>query len=374
MLHESPDEPHYQLALANTLLNTAGLLSNWAHADELEPLYRRIVELDRAAVRTAPDDPSFNAELALALGDQGTFFLDAGRGAQAEAAVREAVEIHEKVLAGGQLKGSVERYAVRNFVNLGRILVAAGQAREAEQWYRKAVNLLDQSVEELPESVYPRMDLARTLPHLADLLKHLGRWQEAARYPPSCDPRLRDAQGQVCRGHGTPAQPGPELPGAGSSALRGSAGRPKRPSLIARLSNWKGTTPTVNNDLAWFLVTSPEPCLRDAARALRLAQKAVTARPESANYRNTLGVAYYRSGDDRAAVAELEKAMSLQAGGTPFDWFFLAMAHWRLGDRDKARMFFDRSVEWMDGRKSQDDELCRIRAEAQAILADPGQR
>ena len=130
----------------------------------------------------------------------------------------------------------------------------------------------------------------------------------------------------------------------------------------------------MNDELAWFLLTGPEPRLRDAARALRLAQKVVTARPESANYRNTLGVAYYRSGDDRAAVAELERAMSLQAGGTPLDWFFLAMAHWRLGDRDKARNFFDRSVKWMARRKSNDDELRRIRAEAQAMLADRGQR
>ena len=80
LLRESPDEARYQLALANTLLNMAGLLSPWAQADELEPLYRRILELDRAAVRTAPDDPVFNAELALALGDQGMFFLEAGRG------------------------------------------------------------------------------------------------------------------------------------------------------------------------------------------------------------------------------------------------------------------------------------------------------
>ena len=115
--------------------------------------------------------------------------------------------------------------------------------------------------------------------------------------------------------------------------------------------------PAVNNDLAWFLATSPEPSLRDAARAVRLAKKVVAARPESANYRNTLGVAYYRSGDDRAAVAELEKAMSMQAGGTRFDWFFLAMAHWRLGDRDKARMCFDRAVQWMD-----QSEVARRRA------------
>ena len=113
LLRESPDEPRCQLALANTLLNTAGLLSNLSHANELEPLYCRIIELDRAAVRIAPQVPSFNAELALALGDQGTFFLETGQGSRAEAAIREAVEIHERVLAGGKLKGSVERYAAQ---------------------------------------------------------------------------------------------------------------------------------------------------------------------------------------------------------------------------------------------------------------------
>ncbi len=362
LLRGSPEVPQYHLGLANTLLNTAVLLSNAAQADELDPLYCRIVELDRAGVRIAPDDPSFNAELALALGDQGMFFLDVGRVSESEAAVREAVQIHERVLAGGHLKGSVERYAARNFVNLGRVLVAAGQAREAEQSYRKAVDLLDRLVEELPESVHPRIDLTRTLPHLADLLKHVGRWQEAldlrrrvihvsetleAKFAEDTEHRRNLVLSYL------------EL----ARLLYGLGRQTEAAEPYRRALELEGDDPVVNNELAWFLVTSPEPSLRDAARALRLAQKVVTARPESADYRNTLGVAYYRSGDDRAAVAELERAMSLQADGTPSDWFFLAMAHWRLGARDKARTFFDRSVKWMDGRKKQDDELCRIRAE-----------
>ena len=215
-----PDEPLYQLALANTLLNTAGLLSSGGHADLVEALYRRILELDRAAVRAAPDNPAFNGELALALGEQGMFFHTLGRGAEAEAAVREALVIYEKLLAGGRLKGSVERYAARNFVNLGRILAAAGRAAEAEQLYRRAVNLLDQAVEELPQSVYPRMDLARTLPHLADLLKGLGRREEALGIRRRVIQHLRNDKGQLCERPGTPAQPGRELPGPGVFALR----------------------------------------------------------------------------------------------------------------------------------------------------------
>ena len=373
LLREFPDEARYQLALANTLLNMAGLLSPWDQADELEPLYRRVLELDRAAVRTAPDDPVFNAELALALGDQGMFFLEAGRGSEAEAAVREAVEVHQRVLAGGQLKGSVERYVARSFVNLGRVLAAAGQAREAEQCFREAVNLLDRSVKESPESVYPRMDLARMLPRLADLLKDLGRWEEA-----------EETRRRVIHLYETLKANFAEDPEHRRNLvvsymelarLLCEAGRQTEAAEPFRKAlELEEDDPSVNNDLAWFLATSPEPCLRDAARAVRLAKKVVTARPESANYRNTLGVAYYRSGDDRAAVAELERAMSMQAGGTSMDWFFLAMAHWRLGDRNKARIWFDRAVQWMDRHKPHDDELRRFRAEAQAMLADPGQR
>src|SRR5262249_21984409 len=144
-----------------------------------ERLYRRILELDRSAVRAAPDNPEFHAELALALGDQGLFFLETGRISQAEGPVREALEIYQKLLVGGQMKGEMERYAARGFVTLGRFSAGAGQVREAEQSYQKAVNLLDPLVEELPESALRRADLARTLAGQADLLKDPGRRGEA---------------------------------------------------------------------------------------------------------------------------------------------------------------------------------------------------
>jgi hypothetical protein len=62
----------------------------------------------------------------------------------------------------------------------------------------------------------------------------------------------------------------------------------------------------------------------------------VTAGLESTNYRNTLGVALYRNGDDRAAITELETSMSMHAGGNSLDRFFLAMAHGHPGDHKGA--------------------------------------
>jgi tetratricopeptide (TPR) repeat protein len=325
LLSDSPNDAGYQVTLANTLLNMAGLLSGPDQTEELETLYRRMLELDRAAVRAAPNNQGFKAELALILEGQGLFFFDIGRNSQAETALRDALEIREKLLAGGRMKGTIERYMARNYANIGRVLEAAGQAQEAEKSYRKAVNVLERSVKEFPESAYLRVELVGSYLQLVGLLCKLGHQTEAA--------------------------------------------EPYRKTL-----KLDSEDPAVTNELAWFLVTIPEPGLRDAALAVRLAKKAVTVQPESAHCWNTLGVAHYRNGDDKAAVADLKTAMSLRAGGDSFDWFFLAMAHWRLGNRDEARMWFKRAVQWMDQNKPRNDELRRFRAEAEGMLTEADKR
>ena len=43
--------------------------------------------------------------------------------------------------------------------------------------------------------------------------------------------------------------------------------------------------------------------------------------------------------------------------------FFLAAARWQLGEKDKARHWFDRAVEWMEKNQPNNEELRRIRAE-----------
>src|SRR5262249_36012532 len=55
------------------------------------------------------------------------------------------------------------------------------------------------------------------------------------------------------------------------------------------------------NNLAWALATAPE-ALRNPAEAVRIAEKAVGLASESPTYRNTLGVAYYRTGRYREAA------------------------------------------------------------------------
>ena len=75
--------------------------------------------------------------------------------------------------------------------------------------------------------------------------------------------------------------------------------------------------------------------------ALRQAEAACQLEPGNGALLNTLGVAQYRSGHYREAVATLTQSDRLNSGGAlgsqPADLAFLALAHHRLGEPDQAR-------------------------------------
>jgi eukaryotic-like serine/threonine-protein kinase len=136
----------------------------------------------------------------------------------------------------------------------------------------------------------------------------------------------------------------------------------------ARIVELQPKNAQATNSLAWFLSTSAETRLRDPSRAVELAQKAVELAPAQGMFWNTLGVAHYRAGDWKAASAALKKSDDLLKGNDlSFNAFFLALAHWHLGNKAEARKWYDQAVGWMAKNKPQDEELLRFRAEAEFL-------
>jgi uncharacterized protein HemY len=107
-------------------------------------------------------------------------------------------------------------------------------------------------------------------------------------------------------------------------------------------------TPQPFNQLSWYLSMCPLAQFRNPARAVALARQAVELQPEVAGYWNTLALAEYRSHDWKAALAALEQSMKLAHGGEREDWLILAMTHWQLGDKPKARDWYDKSRVWLE--------------------------
>jgi serine/threonine protein kinase/WD40 repeat protein/Flp pilus assembly protein TadD len=130
------------------------------------------------------------------------------------------------------------------------------------------------------------------------------------------------------------------------------------------------------NNLAWNLAAGPE-ALRDPARALPLAEKAVKLRPGDWGYHNTLGVTLYRLGRYKDAVAALETSLQHQEKQfTAFDLYFLAMCHHRLGEEGRAKEEYKRAVQAQEQNAqalNSDNraELQAFRLEAEALLKKP---
>jgi tetratricopeptide (TPR) repeat protein len=123
-----------------------------------------------------------------------------------------------------------------------------------------------------------------------------------------------------------------------------------------------------HNDLAWLLATSADHKLRDYPQAVQSAKKAVQLAQGKGIYWNTLGVAIYRTGNWKEAIAALEKSMELTKGGNSFDWFALAMAYQQIGQKEKARRWYDKAVVWMEKNQPKDEELRRFHGEAADLL------
>ena len=106
--------------------------------------------------------------------------------------------------------------------------------------------------------------------------------------------------------------------------------------------------------LAWFLATCSDPALRDPQQALALARRIVERAKESgtiqtpkgAEYWLTLGIAHYRMGDFASATSSFNEARQLDRHELDLVayGYFAAMSHWRLGQQDVARDWYDRTV------------------------------
>jgi tetratricopeptide (TPR) repeat protein len=123
-----------------------------------------------------------------------------------------------------------------------------------------------------------------------------------------------------------------------------------------------------HHNLARLLATCPDPKLRDYPQAVRSAKKAVRLAPGMGACWNTLGVALYRTGAWKEALAALEKSRELSKGGDSWDWFVLAMAYQQLGEKEKARRWYDKAVQWMEKNQPKNEDLRRLRREAAGLL------
>jgi serine/threonine protein kinase len=373
--------------------------------------------------RLAKDFPSrlgYAEALAQCHHNLATLFFRNKRLAEAEKAFLQAVGLREKL--AGDVPSSRHRFDLAVSVGeLGWLRQFSGRARDAEECYRRALELLNDLAELQEDPVY-HYHLGVTVGRLADLQGDPGDQAQTRQFLKQAVDHLQavlkaQPRNHTCREHlagllGHLARTLVRLddPGEAEKARRQSLALlerlaedfPSTPSyrrelaaarqelgeeLTSRDRNEDASrefkealtlheqlvqehpeSPGMARDLARFLANCPDPQFRDPGRAVRLAEEALRLAPKGGDCWQALGVARYRAGDWAGSVAALSKATDLRSGGDAGEWFFLAMARWQLGDKQAARAWYDRARRWTEENRPNDGGLRRAQAEAAALI------
>jgi tetratricopeptide (TPR) repeat protein len=307
---------------------------------ESEMLLRRALAIEEKLAIDYPTVPDYKQLVAACRKFLACLLRASDRSDEAEKTFRESLQLDEHLVADFPLVLDYgwELFDMRR--RLLQMLFESGRFEEAERTSRESLALL----EKLPGNF-------RSLPNFRHVLAHnyhcLGEVLCAAGRIPDAEKAYRRALAIW-----------DELVAAFPS--------------VAEHRNWLACC---HNNLAELFTTSSDTRYRDPARAVQLATRAVQLHVQPGGCWNTLGICHYRNGAWNAAIRALEKSMELRDGGDCYDWFFLAMANWRLDHKEEARKWYERANAWMENKKAElarnkpkDAQLRRFRTEAANLL------
>jgi serine/threonine protein kinase/uncharacterized protein HemY len=414
-----PAVPDYRCALAASHSDRGNALRFTGRHAEAEEAFRKALTIVEELAKSYPNAAAYQHQLARTQYNLGAFLEITGRVREAEKPLRQARACLEKL---STQPSDIQRRELASTLNtLAGVLKRTDQAREAEQVYRQAIALWEELVKASPAVPDDRASLGCSLSNLALLLNSQREW---ARSRPLVERAIREQQAVLQRDSEHPAyrkfiQDHYKLLADTLLALgeHRDAAQAVNEALRARSGSWQESyraadvllscvalaekdialgpkerqaaaqeyanriltllregeqhsagDPAAQKHLARFLALCPLPHIGDPDRAVVLAKQALERSLEDGDSWTTLGVALYRGGKWDKALFALERAVAVRGGGDPLDWFFLAMTHGRLGDKDKAAQWYERATGWMEKNQPDRKDLQRSRAEAAALL------
>jgi serine/threonine protein kinase/tetratricopeptide (TPR) repeat protein len=284
---------------------------------EAEQAFQQILDIRSRVPAELKDHQDLHVRLGHAFRSWGFMLGGTSRLGEAEQAFLEAAAIFDKVIAEDPKAGQYDSFAADSHHQAARLLMLGARNEDAERELRRAIEVYQQHATQFPDGEDCSALWAGACFDLARLLMKTGRSQEAN-------------------------------------------------PLITRAASFDD--PAVQNQIAWNLATDPDPSFRHPKFAVELAERAVAARPGDGSIWNTLGVARYRNHQWKEAIAAFDKSMGLRNGGDAYRWYFLAMCHWQLGEKDEARKWYDKAVEWTEKNQPKNTQLRHFRTEAEELL------
>ena len=369
---QRPDHPPHVQGLAAARVSLANILRPLGRDREAAEEYRAAIDDFAALLRSRPGVPVYREDLALTRTNLAQLLYTAGRCPEAKAEGLEALRgIDELTSANPDVHRYQEELATTTVV-LGLILRDLNEDELAGQAIRGAIDRLDELSAIVRDAPVYRLrqavatsTLARTqfkagnLPAAKDSFQAaLDQFAKVLRDLPD-NPHVLDAQAW-CETHF-----GDALRQAGSpqdAESHYSRARSIREKLIDE--------PEHLHNRAWLLAMCDDPQFRDPAAAVRAAEQAKSRAIENGRYWFVLGLAQIRAERFSDAVKSLEQANRLHGDENSFHWFALALAHWRLADKETARTCFDRGDKLMQKNRPGNIDLQKLRREVEEAMRE----
>ena len=315
----NPAHRQYREYLAAHFGNLAAVLEQLGEHDGVDRAYVRRIELLH---ELAAEDPRRyehelrTSELAYADWlslhgeyDRATQLYEELIGVCSAPQASDSHGVETKSLLGGALHGQAN------------ILLAQDALDEARQLFQQAVALQEQTLAAEPDAAVCRQWLCRHLCRLGTACYRLGQVDQAkAAWTKAVEvyEAVRDA-----------------------------------------------THASIHDDVAWMLIEGAE--VWDAAHVVAIAEAGVERVPASAALWMALGVGRCRGKKWQEAVDALNESIQL-GGGNSCLHFFLAIAHWQLGERLESLTWYERAVDGLHEHAAQERDFARCRAEADASI------
>ncbi len=121
----------------------------------------------------------------------------------------------------------------------------------------------------------------------------------------------------------------------------------------------------MQRDLEWFQATFPQ---EDVARRGPERQTEHMSCPVFELH--GLAVQELEAGYLEDAIGDFSASLEKRSEGHTFDWLYLAWAHWKLDQKDKAREWFDKADQWIQQQPTRDVELDELRSQVAQIMSE----
>jgi len=338
-----PDHPD----TLNAMNNLAATYAEEHKYSDAEALNKDLIERRRRVL--GPEHP-----------DTLDAMVNLGFDYRAEKKFADAQALDEHILqTQRRVLGPEHPLTLRSMQNLGNDIRAQGHLADAQGIDMQTLEIRRRVLgPESPETLYSMNNLAYDY-------RRAGKLEQAA----ELDSKTAELRARVL---------GPQNPqtlnswsavAADYKALHGYA---KAESAYRMLYKSQPENPVMLNNLAWFLLTVPDPRLRRPAEALDLSRQSVKLAGQNAgNEYNTLGLALVRNKLWDEALTILDKSVDFNKGLEPTDFFLLAMVYQARGAKADAEQNFARAVDLARKLQRNDPDTTEMWADAAKSLNKP---